>query len=298
MGKSKSSFAKKSSRKQKIYKMKGCSKTRKNYLGGSPDAPLAYTGKPIFSVPNPNLAYTGKGGGSCGLSNISNIPINTNAANPAYPNTGAVSAGADIVYNNPINPRGGCGCGLTSMTGGTRKQLKGGICGSNCALGYETYGGSKNSDTSKHRDGCYCSECKKKRMSGGMKGGNAGIPYPDGLVGSPWTPNISGWPGVDGIPGNRNFLAQNLYNSGDPQTSMRDVGANPPFTYMKGGKKRKQKGGNLSNLLGQDLINLGRQFQFGIGTAYNALAGYQSPVNPLPWKDQFPNKLTLRPSTI
>ena len=67
---------------------------------------------------------------------------------------------------------------------------------------------------------------------------------------------------------------------------------------MKGGKKRKQKGGNLSNLLGQDLINLGRQFQFGIGTAYNALAGYQSPVNPLPWKDQFPNKLTLRPSTI
>jgi hypothetical protein len=47
---------KQKSRKQKIYKMKGCSK--KKYLGGS-DMNLAYTGKPIFSIPNPNLAYTG-----------------------------------------------------------------------------------------------------------------------------------------------------------------------------------------------------------------------------------------------
>jgi hypothetical protein len=47
---------KQKSRKQKFYKMKGCSK--KKYLGGS-DMNLAYTGKPIFSLPNPHLAYTG-----------------------------------------------------------------------------------------------------------------------------------------------------------------------------------------------------------------------------------------------
>ena len=86
---------------------------------------------------------------------------------------------------------------------------------------------------------------------------------------------------------------------------MRDVGANPPFTYLKGGKRRKtsnkrsiknkrtnkkrksktQKAGN--NFLSQDLINVGRQLQYGVGSAYNGIRGYTSPVNPLPWKDQF-----------
>lgn len=304
MGKTKSSFAKKNSRKQKIYRMRGCSKTRKNYLGGSGDVPLAYTGKPNFSYPNPNLAYIGKGGSSCGLSNTSSIPINTNAANPAYPNTGLVSGGTDIIFN--VAQRGGCGCSLTGMTGGRKNQnMKGGLCGANCALAYhQSTGGSKHKNScscnkcSKHRNGCLCTDCKNERKSGGMKGGNAGIPYPNGLVGSPWTPSVSGWPGIDGVSGDRNFLPQNLYNSGDPQTSMIDVGANPPFLYMKGGKKRNQKGGTLTNLMGQDLINLGRQFQFGIGSAYNALAGYQSPVNPMPWRDQFPNKIALSTSTI
>ena len=248
--KSSKSFAKKASKKQKIYKMRGCSKTRKNYLGGSTDTPLAYTGSPIFSLPNPNLAYTGKGG------------ANINAANPVYPNTGPVTNGVNTIFNNPSSQRGGCGCGM-----------KGG-CGPNCSLAYPAVGGTK------HRDGCYCSECKNKRMVGGNS-------FANGLVGSSWTSDFSGWPGVDGIPGNRNFLSQNLYNGGDPQTSMKDIGANPPFLHMKGGRKRKQRGGTLSNLMGQDLINLGRQFQFGLGSAYNALAGYPSPVSPLPWRDQF-----------
>jgi hypothetical protein len=115
-----------------------------------------------------------------------------------------------------------------------------------------------------------------------MKGGNAGIPYPDGLVGSPWTPNVSGWPGVNGIPGDSNYYSENTYKN-DISRQMVDVGANPPFSNMKGGKqKQNQKGGFLS----QDLINLGRQFQFSVGSAYNALAGYERPINPLPWKDQ------------
>ena len=72
---------------------------------------------------------------------------------------------------------------------------------------------------------------------------------------------------------------------------MVDVGANRPFLNLKGGRKtKKQKGGSFSNFIGQDVINLGRQFNFGIGSAYNALAGYSSPINPLPWKDQFPSK--------
>lgn len=282
-------------RHQKLYRMKGCSKTRKNYLGGSPDAPLAYTGKPIPSQPNPFLAYTGKGGSSVDMLNKSNIPINTNASNPAYPNTGPIpnsntvfntsfpqhGGNCPLCNNSSLMKGGGCGCGLSFMGGG-----KGG-CGPLCAMGFMVGG-------SRHRAECKCRVCKRKRMARTMKGGNPGIPYPDGLVGTPWTPSIGGWPGVNGIPGDSNYIAPNQYNV-DPQTAMVNVGANPPFTV--GGKRKmiKQKGGTLSNFIGQDLINLGRQFQFGIGSAYNALAGYSAPVNPMPWKGQFPVGAPMNP---
>lgn len=262
------------SRKQKIYKMIGCSKkTRKNHLGGSNDTPLAYTGKPILTYPNPFLAYNGKGG------TLNRAPINTNAANPAYPNTGPISAGSGTIFNNASEQRGGT-CGVCSLMRGGGKYKKGGTC-SSCNMGF-MIGGKK------HKVKCKCSECKGSKI---MKGGNPGIPYPNGLVGSPWTPSIGGWPGVDGIPGDRNYYAPNNYKV-DPQTAMVNVGANRPFLNMKGGQ-RKQKGGTLSNFLGQDLINLGRQFQFGVGSAYNALAGYPSPTNPMPWKGQFPNTRTI-----
>ena len=122
----------------------------------------------------------------------------------------------------------------------------------------------------------------------GLKGGASGN------IGSQWTPASSGWPGVDGIPGNRNFLSENSQNSYE---FPKNIGANRPF--ITGGKKNKrskkyrQKGGNLSNFLGQDLINLGRQFQFGVGSAYDALSGYSAPVNPLPWKGQLINTPSL-----
>jgi hypothetical protein len=262
MGKIKS----KTNKRHKTKKMVGCSKkTRKNYLGGSVDVPLAYTGQPFFSVPNPHLAYTGKGGSSCGLSTNTNIPINTNAVNPSLPNTGPVSDGNNTIFNSSLGQSGGCcgSCSTQTMIGG-----------------------------SNHREGCRCSSCK------GMKGGNAGIPYPNGLVGTSWSPNVSSWPGVNGVPGDSNYYPVNTYNN-DVSRQMVDLGANPPFLNMKGGKKRKQKGGTLSNFLAQDLINLGRQFQFGVGSAYNALAGYTAPVNPLPWKDQMvQSKMPINLATI
>ena len=131
-----------------------------------------------------------------------------------------------------------------------------------------------------------------QRMKGGS--GNNGIPYPNGLVGSPWTPASSGWPGVDGISGNNNYLELNKYQV-DPQTAMVATGANPPFSIGGRRKRRskKQKGGNLSNLFSQDVINLGRQLQFGVGSAYNGVTGYAAPVNPLPWKGQLPNTPSL-----
>ena len=175
-----------------------------------------------------------------------------------YPSSGPAAGGFNF-----LNPTYG-------IKGGASQ--KGGFCAA-CAAPVLMAGGNK---------------CK---MAGGA--GNNGIPYPNGLAGAPWTPSSSGRPGVDGVGGNRNYLALNEYKV-DPQTAMIATGANPPFSI--GGRKqkgRKQKGGTTSNFLSQDLINLGRQFQYGVGTVYNGLLGYSAPVNPMPWKGQLPNTASL-----
>ena len=259
--------------------MKGCSTTRKNYKGGDT---LAYPMSDVPHVPNPFLAYNGKGG----------RPVaNINAANPTIPNAGPIPRGP-VTWNQANVQKGGCvgcslnlpslmkgGCGETcpvqptsSMTGG---------CGSLCALGFMVGG-------VRHRKGCKCSECKsrrgsrKNRMRGGARGGAAN----GALVGGPWTSNPNTWPGVAGQPGVTNYYANNTYNN-DISRQMIATGANKPFSV--GGskqKKRRQRGGTITNLLGQDLVNLGRQISYGIGSTYNAISGYPAPVNPLPWKDQ------------
>ena len=260
---------------QKIYKMKGCSKkTRKNYLGGnnisSGDVNLAYPSTNVPSVPNPFLAYTGKGG-ACNdsLTPSLNIPLNVGGVNKTVPSTGPLqNTGLGTNFLNPQGSQHGGGCGC---------------CG-------KIFGGSK-----KGRKGGCCPMCMAPLLMLGGKlqaGGNPGIPYANGLAGNAWSSSPSHWPGVDGVQGGRNYLALNTYNN-DISRQMKDVGAQPPF--LGGGRRsrkrrnRKQKGGALSNFMGQDLINLGRQLQFGVGSAYNALAGYAAPVNPLPWKGQLAN---------
>ena len=277
-------MSKKGSRSsQKVYKMRGCSKkNRRSHLGGSVDDTLAYTNKPIFSVPNPNLAYTGGASGS--MLDKPNMTINTNGSDPSYPNTGPSKPPIGGTIFNSVMPQHGGSCPSCSaplMTGGRKKRSKknrGGTCGL-CAMGF-MIGGTR------HRVACKCSDCKNRRITRSMKGGNPGIPYPGGLTGSPWGANNNQLPGADHISGDRNHYVLNTYSGVDPQTSMVNVGANQPFLNMNGGK-RNQKGGTLSNFIGQDLINLGRQFQYGVGSAYNALAGYSSPINPMPWKGQF-----------
>lgn len=298
--KSKGKNTTKKHKHQKIYKMRGCSNkcTRnhrhsRSHLGGannstviaSPakaiggDFNLAYPyNGPVLH--NDALAYTGKGGYKCQngvFPEPSNLAVvttsNVNGANPLYPNTGPPINGFNFL--NPVNQQrgGGCGCGLPFMNGGSKKNKH------------------KNRHSHKHREGCKCSTCKMKMKSmmtggGGCNTGNNGIPYPNGLVGAPYV-NSSNLPGANGIPGDANYYSNNTYNN-DVSRQMIDVGANPPFLGFKGGKK--QRGGTLSNFIGQDLINLGRQITYGAGSAFNALNGYPAPTNPLPWKGQLVGK--------
>jgi hypothetical protein len=273
-------MAKKSTKRgrpQKLYKMKGCSKTvRKG--GGDGDVYLAYPANNVSFLPNSHLAYTGKGG-ACGLNAplASSIPVNPYGGDRTMPNTGPPAGGYNFL-NSVRSQHGGCG-EMCSMRGGKRAtrrargkarargRAKAGGCGPMCMAPLLLAGGNKS-----------------------QQGGNPGIPYPNGLAGSPWTPAISGWPGVNGVQGDRNHFPLNTYKN-DISRQMVDVGPNPPFVV--GGRKRvkgrtqKQRGGTLSNFLTQDFVNLGRQVQFGVGSTYNALSGYSAPVNPLPWKDQY-----------
>jgi hypothetical protein len=248
-------------KKQKIYKMKGCSKKcnkskSRKYLGGN-NLNLAYTGKPIFSVPNPHLAYTG----------------NINGKNPVYPNTGPPPASQDW---------------LNSST------QRGGGCGGTCPL--HQNGGKKHHHSKK------CAHYKKQKGGNGLPYGQGlslikAAPYPNGLTGQTWEPNFK-WPGTNSIGGDYNHYSNNTYNNDVPNQII-SAGAQPPFSVGGGRKMRKhkyknrnktQKGGVISNFLYQDLVNVGRQAQFGLGSTYNALRGYSSPVNPMPWQGQLANK--------
>lgn len=291
------------SKKQTMYKMKGCSsKSRKSRSGGSTnlaDYNLAYPAKGITFLPNPALAYTGasasSGASRGGASNLAcrgdtnvngqstrDVLAYTGTSSPissAYPSQGPPPASQNWLGSQMTG--GSCNCGMPILQGGS------------------------------HRTSCKCSTCKS-----GQKGGNGlpygqGLPemqgarYPNGLTGSPWKPPIPDWPGVDGISGDRNHLSYNTYSPNDVSRQMVDVGANPPFSggarrrrrtkTTKRGLRRGKKGGTFSNFITQDFINLGRQVQNNLGTTYNALNGYAAPVSPLPWKDQLPNTYNRHP---
>ena len=129
------------------------------------------------------------------------------------------------------------------------------------------------------------SGCLSCNQSGGNHFYKPPAPIPGPFVGQSWTPELSRWPGVNGISGDSNYLAQNLYNHGDPQTMMK----------LGGSKKNKGKRINRSKrskvlrgggLIPQDLVNLGSDLSFNFKSAYNALNGYSAPTNPLPYRDQ------------
>lgn len=115
----------------------------------------------------------------------------------------------------------------------------------------------------------------------------ASADMPGPFVGQSWTPSIKGWSGVDGVSNNHNYLANNLYNNGDPQTMMKLGGSRKG---KRGKRGKKYKGG--AGLIPQDLVNLGRDASFNFQSAYNALNGYSAPSNPLPYRDQLSSSIS------
>ena len=149
------------------------------------------------------------------------------------------------------------------------KSQSGGSCGCGAGAGLGNFFGG----------GCGCG--KLFGGSNSQKGGSSTT-----FIGSPWTP--TNWPSAN----NANHYSMNTYTPLDIQLQTKVLGANPPFSGLKGGRNRRtrktlQKGGNLSNSLFQDLANFGRGLSYAGGSAYNTVMGVPAPVNPLPWKGQF-----------
>ena len=103
--------------------------------------------------------------------------------------------------------------------------------------------------------------------------------------------SIAKWFGDSNTTNYQNFIPYNNFKN-SLTTSIINTGANRPFLggkkirikTQKHKNKKSQRGGSFSNSLTQDLVNLGRQIQYGFGSAYNSINGYNQTVNPLPWK--------------
>ena len=107
-------------------------------------------------------------------------------------------------------------------------------------------------------------------------------------VGPAWDGgNIETWPGVGGVPGQTNHLAQNKNPFlPDPEnTSL--VGGRKSRRHARKSRrhtKRKFRGGSKhgKTLFPQSLVNLGRNMQYNAESTWSSFTGAQQPVNPDP----------------
>ena len=139
---------------------------------------------------------------------------------------------------------------------------------------------------------------RRRRRSHRLYGGHfykPPAPIPGPFVGQPWGASVQQWPGVDGVGSNRNYFVDNLYRH-DPQLMMKLKGGRLHSSAHSSRRRRhlrhrrrhphRQRGGGLSNLIPQDVTNLGSNVVYRATNAYNALRGVPPAVNPLPFKDQ------------
>jgi hypothetical protein len=189
---------------QKLWNMKGCSKSKRN-LGGKSRKNRKSGG--CWWKKNGGSRVCGKCGPSC-----------------------------------RCGPKCNCGhncpgkCYLKGKTRKTRKhgssnrKQRGGNCNCGLQMGGVQNGGVQNGG---------CQTC----LGGGIpvqSGGGINYGGPP-FVGSPWTPSVGGWPGVAGKDGQTNYLSLDTYDK--PYLQTQQISERDQQTYMKGGSRHKKAGG-------------------------------------------------------
>lgn len=160
---------------------------------------------------------------------------------------------------------------------GSQKLRRGGessSCGpSGCPIGaYPIHGGTKHRRQRRHKTH------KKRRNRKGGSFYQPAPPLPPPFVGAPWTANPNTWPGYGESNNHGNHYSQNMYHQ-DPKMMIQYTGGKRRKT-----RRHRRRGG--ASLL-QTAVNGYRDLAYNFDSAYRALRGYEPPVNPLPYKDQF-----------
>lgn len=157
-----------------------------------------------------------------------------------------------------------------------RRRQKGGTgCGS-CGCPLAPLSWNKMISYANQSGGC---DCGSSHQSGG-----ASVPSP--FVGSPWSVNLPGAKGIDGV--SNYYKPFNSDANPQLQMTMNDSGYNTKNSTV-GGYKKKSRGGGL---VPQDLVNLGRDINYNFKSAYNTLNGFPAPVDPAPYKGQLTGTLS------
>jgi hypothetical protein len=251
------------SKKQRLWKMKGCAKYA-NMTGG---CATCGCGTPA----NNNIMM----GGGCGCG--------------ATPNNNMMMGGGrcagDILAYSP-DYKYSCNDNL-AYSG------KGGRGGSNFFTKKRSESQSQFIDNNLPMLFGGCGTCNGDNMY-------PGATYPSGAMGSPWTPSPSTWPGVAGVQGSTNYLAYNNYQY--PQADRMLVNTEAiPFAY--GGKSKKNtfrkhmRKHNKTNKHKNKKYQKGGLPTLGILTevknAWNTLRGNPLAVSPLPFNNQLENQNQL-----
>ena len=130
----------------------------------------------------------------------------------------------------------------------------------------------------------------------GQSGGSfykSAPPIPGPILGSAWNTSAKGLPGENGIGGDRNYLASYAGSiTKNPQLQMSMSGSGyKTANSMVGGRRHKKTNKRGGGFIPTDLLNLGRNVNYNINSAYNTFKGYNPPVNHLPYKDQLTGAL-------
>ena len=185
---------------------------------------------------------------------------------------------------------GSCGCpmaplnwkGMNSFVGGNT-SLKGTPVITDRQGGFKPIPGIG-------QNGGNCTQC----MTGGSNFFNPPPPIPGPILGSPWNTSVKGLPGENGIGGDRNYLASyagSITNDPQQQMLMSGSGYKTANSMVGGRRNKKNKIKRGGGFIPTDLLNLGRNVNYSINSAYNTFNGHNPPVNHLPYKDQLTGAL-------
>jgi hypothetical protein len=269
------------SKKQKVYLMRGCaSKSRK--MNSTKDKNPYCSKCPPNCCCGPNCNHSHKCPGTCYLRKQKGGEGCGPCGCPIAP------LSWEQMKTEFMNKHGGKRrTGRRGHKGGLKNVMQGGpLLGSSGQHGGSLAGGMCST-------GCGTIPV----ITGGSHFYKPGGPSLGPIVGEPWGPKVSQWPGVDGISGNRNWLHYNNYPT-DISRQMKLGGKRNTTSNSSSSSSNSSSEGSTSSsslygggILPQDLVNLGSNAAFNFQSAYNAINGYAAPTNPLPYKDQLTGAL-------